>query len=394
MPKQVTILGATGSIGQQTLQVIALHPDRFRVFALTAQRNAKVLFQQCLMFSPRYAVMVDPQAAQELKDALNDAGSHTEVLCGATALEAVASASEVSLVMAGVVGAAGLPASFAAVRAGKTVLLANKEALVMSGRLFMEQARVSGAQIIPVDSEHNAVFQCWQQTRHGDARWLERLYLTASGGPFLHADPAMLETVTPQQAIKHPTWAMGAKISIDSATLANKALELMEAHYLFDLPWEQLDVLMHPQSIVHALAHYCDGSVLSHMGAHDMRIPISYALGFPDRIASGVGASFLNQAFQLTFEPLRAGQFPCFEWGRQAMQAGAAAMIIFNAANEVAVQAFLNQQIPFLQIATWIGEALQATPVLPITDLTAVTAQDQLTRDYLTRYAERAPSYV
>lgn len=377
----VTLLGATGSIGRQTLDVMHLHPDRFALFAVAANKNVDAMKALCAKWHPRYAVMSDEAAAQQLSDALTAIGSHTEVLSGDDGLCFIASHPDVHTVMTGIVGGAGLRASMAAASSGKKILLANKESLVMAGPLFLAAAKASGATIIPVDSEHNAVFQCWNDTRHAGPAAISRVYLTASGGPFLRRTPETLATVTPEEAVRHPRWNMGAKISVDSATLTNKALELMEAHYLFDLPFEQLSVLIHPQSTVHALVEYQDGSVLTHLGEPDMRVPISHALGWPDRIASGVTAKrLLENPMTLQFEPLIPGQFRCFDMAQEAMRAGHAAMIAFNAANEVAVQAFLDKQLSFTGIAALIDAvmSMQSRPV--IASLADVFALDKDTR--------------
>lgn len=377
----VTLLGATGSIGRQTLDVMQCHPDRFTLFAAAAQRQVDGMLAICMTWQPRFAVMADPLAAEQLMQLLQAQGSGTTVLSGEEALCMIASHPDVDTVMTGIVGGAGLRASMAAASSGKKILLANKESLVMAGPLFLAAAAASGATIIPVDSEHNAVFQCWNDTRLGKQAAVSRVYLTASGGPFLHRARDTWGTITPEEAVRHPRWNMGAKISVDSATMANKALEVMEAHYLFDLPFDRISVLIHPQSTIHALVEYADGSVLTHMGEPDMRIPISHALGWPDRIASGVTAErLLSNPLTMQFEPLQQGQFPCFELAQHAMMLGEAGMIIFNAANEVAVQAFLDKQLSFTGIATLIESVLttQSRPV--IASLADVFALDKETR--------------
>ncbi len=367
---QLTLLGATGSIGRQTLDVVALHPDRFKIFALSAHRSADAMLALCLRWQPVYAVMMDAKAADTLSQQLSAHQVKTTVLSGEDALCMIASHPDVDAVMTGIVGGAGLRASMAAASTGKKILLANKESLVMAGPLFLDAAKQSGATIIPVDSEHNAVFQCWKDTRHADRSPVSRVYLTASGGPFLRHAPDALKDITPEQAVRHPRWNMGAKISVDSATLANKGLEIIEAHFLFDLPCEQLGVLIHPQSTVHALVEYIDGSVLTHLGEPDMRIAISYALGWPDRIDSGVVPSrLLSNPLSLQFEALNPGQFPCFDLAMQAMKAGQADVIIFNAANEMAVQSFLDKKIAFTDIPVLIEKALISQPRIAINTL-------------------------
>ncbi|MFI4956873.1 MAG: 1-deoxy-D-xylulose-5-phosphate reductoisomerase [Gammaproteobacteria bacterium] len=378
---RVALLGATGSIGRQTLDVMSLHPGRFSLFAVAANRSVEGMLPICLSWKPTYAVMCDETAAQQLSEALLAKGSDTTVLSGDEGLCFIAAHPDVDTVMTGIVGGAGLRASMAAAESGKKILLANKESLVMAGPLFMEAASRSGATIIPVDSEHNAVFQCWNDTRHAGKQSISRVYLTASGGPFLRRSIHELNTVTPEEAVRHPRWNMGAKISVDSATLANKALELMEAHYLFGLSFDELGVLIHPQSTVHALVEYKDGSVLTHLGEPDMRVPISYALGWPDRIESGVTAKrLLDNPLSLQFEALQPGQFRCFDLAQTAMRAGQADMIIFNAANEVAVQAFLDKQLSFMGIPALIETLLSVQSRPLIASLADVFALDKDTR--------------
>jgi 1-deoxy-D-xylulose-5-phosphate reductoisomerase len=367
----LTILGATGSIGVSTLRVLAEHPDRYRVHALTAQCNDAVLLQQCREFTPRYAVMTDERAAQRLRAAFADEGLATEVLVGQQALAEVASAPEVDGVMAAIVGGAGLLPTLAAARAGKKVLLANKEALVMAGDLFMRAARDSGAVVLPIDSEHNAIFQCLPIDAQG--RFAQRpgcgfskLILTASGGPFRDRPREELAHVTPDQACAHPNWAMGRKISVDSATLVNKGLELIEACHLFDVPQSKVDVLIHPQSIVHSMVCYEDGSMLAQLGNPDMRTPIAYGLAWPERMASGVAPLDLTSAAKLEFDAPDLVRFPGLRLGREAAQAGGAAPLIYNAANEIAVAAFLAGRVGFLRIPAIIATVLdQATLPAP-----------------------------
>ncbi|MDR0781377.1 MAG: 1-deoxy-D-xylulose-5-phosphate reductoisomerase [Pseudomonadales bacterium] len=365
MQKQtLTILGATGSIGISTLRVLAEHPGRYRVHALTAQRNDALLLQQCRAFTPRYAVLSEAQAAARLRAALAAEGLATEVLEGVDALLDVASAPEVDSVMAAIVGGAGLLPTLAAARAGKKVLLANKEALVMAGELFMHAARASGAVVLPIDSEHNAIFQCLPidaQGRFAQQKGcgFSKLILTASGGPFREQAHAALAEVTPEQACAHPNWVMGRKISVDSATLVNKGLELIEACHLFAVPPAKVEVLIHPQSIVHSLVCYDDGSMLAQLGNPDMRTPIAYALAWPERMTSGVAPLDLTQAANLQFQPPDLVRFPGLRLGREAMQAGGAAPLIYNAANEIAVAAFLAGQVGFLRIPAIIATVLE-----------------------------------
>jgi 1-deoxy-D-xylulose-5-phosphate reductoisomerase len=377
MMKSITLLGSTGSIGRQTLEIIALHPDRFSVYALTANTNHALMLEQCLAFSPHYAVMTDPLAAAQLKEALAETSLETIVLFGSQALETVASHPEVDIVMASIVGAAGLLPNLAAARAGKTILLANKEALVMSGRLFMQAVQDHQATLLPVDSEHNGVFQCWQGTKPA----IRSIALTASGGPFLGMAASALTQITPEQAVAHPRWAMGRKISVDSATLMNKGLEVIEASYLFDLPRSAIGVLLHPQSTAHAFVEYIDGSVLTHLGHHDMRVAISHALGYPERIISGAPRlALLTEGATLDFRPLKPGEFPCFDLCMQALEAGEAAIIALNAANEVAVQAFLNRECSFLAIARIIEATLSDHLSQPIHTLDDILCVDQHAR--------------
>jgi 1-deoxy-D-xylulose-5-phosphate reductoisomerase len=355
--QRITVLGATGSIGDSTLDVVARHPDRFEVFALAARRNHARLLEQCLAHAPAYAVLTEPDAAAELRRGLAARGSRTEVLEGAQAAADLAAASETDLVMAAIVGAAGLEPTLAAARAGKTLLLANKEAIVMAGPVFLAAVREGGARILPIDSEHNAVFQCLPANGRGAG--VRRIVLTASGGPFRSMDAARMVEVTPEQAIAHPNWSMGRKISVDSATMMNKGLELIEAHFLFDMPADRLDVVIHPQSIVHSMVEYVDGSVLAQLGHPDMRTPIAHALGWPDRIASGVSVLDLAVHGRLDFERPDPVRFPCLRLAREALSAGDAAPCVLNAANEVAVDAFLGRRIRFTDIAQ-VNEAVLA----------------------------------
>ena len=389
--QQITILGATGSIGMNTLDVIARHPQRFQVYALTADRQWERLFEQCRQFNPRYAVLVDVTAAEQLQAKLKQFGLSTEVLQGSAALEQVARAPEVSIVMAAIVGAAGLKPSLAAAQAGKRVLLANKEALVMAGRIFMQVVQAHGATLLPIDSEHNAVFQALPRDGNGDLRAMgvRRILLTASGGPFRTTPLAALAQVTPDQACAHPNWVMGRKISVDSATMMNKGLEVIEAHWLFNASADQIQVVIHPQSVVHSMVEYVDGSVLAQLGNPDMRTPIAYALGFPERIDSGVTALDLFQIARLDFEVPDTQRFPCIALAYMALRAGGTAPAVLNAANEVAVAAFLERKLPFQSIAAVIEHTLAAISIGAVDTLEQVVAADtqarHIAREQITR---------
>ncbi len=386
--QQITILGATGSIGVSTLDVLARHPERYSVYALTAHSQVELLAAQCLQFRPQRAVVGSADAAARLQVLLREKGVSTEVEYGEAALCAVASAAAVSAVMAAIVGAAGLAPTLAAARAGKKVLLANKEALVMSGQLFIDAANDHGAVILPIDSEHNAVFQCLPQgyARAAGAAGITRILLTASGGPFLTRDVGTLDAVTPEQACKHPKWVMGRKISVDSATMMNKGLEVIEAHWLFGAPAAQIEVLIHPQSVVHSMVSYADGSVLAQLGNPDMRTPIAHALAYPERIASGVAALDLTLMGGLHFERPDFKRFPCLALAFDALNAGGTAPALLNAANEVAVQAFLDLKIGFRQIDRVIAHVIETVPHGPAASIEAVMAQDALARAAAERY--------
>ncbi|WP_037587706.1 1-deoxy-D-xylulose-5-phosphate reductoisomerase [Stenoxybacter acetivorans] len=359
-PISLTILGSTGSIGVNTLDVLARHRERFSVFALTAYRQVEKLAEQCAQFKPRYAVVADETAAQALVHHLQDTKTNTEVLFGEQALSDVAAAAETDAVMAAIVGAAGLLPALAAAKAGKTIYLANKETLVMAGALFMQTVRDNGAKLLPVDSEHNAIFQVLPPDYCGDMAkaGIDSFILTASGGPFLHADMQQFEKITPAQAIRHPNWSMGQKISVDSATMMNKGLELIEAHWLFHAPPEQLEVVIHPQSVIHSMVRYRDGSILAQMGVPDMRTPIAYCLGLPERIESGVAKLDLASIGALTFNRPDFKRFPCLHLAYQALQSGGAASCVLNAANEVAVSAFLAKRIRYTDIAALVSHCL------------------------------------
>ena len=383
----VTILGSTGTIGVNTLDVMALHPQRFSVFALSANTNVEGLFAQCQRWTPRFAVMVDERAATDLAARCRVAALDTEVLAGADALALVAAHDEVGYVMAGIVGAAGLLPNLAAARAGKRVMLANKESLVMSGQLFMDAVRENKAELLPIDSEHNAVFQCLpSQFGAGLPQvGVERILLTASGGPFRCWPLEQLHAVTPAQACKHPNWVMGRKISVDSATMMNKGLEVIEACWLFGTSPAQVEVVIHPQSVVHSMVQYVDGSVLAQLGNPDMRTPIAYALAWPERCTAGVERLDLFSVRHLDFEEPDYDRFPCLRLARDAMSVGGTAPAILNAANEVAVAAFLDQHISFTAIPRLVARALERVTARPALDLDTILADDGAARDCVRR---------
>lgn len=380
--QQVTILGATGTIGIQTLDVIARHPDQFSVFALTANRNLESLFEQCQQFKPVYAVMLDEASAEMLRLKLKQAGSDTEVLSGVHALEHVSSHPQTNIVMAAIVGAAGLIPAIAAAKAGKRILLANKETLVMAGKLFMQAVENGGATLLPIDSEHNAIFQVMpaQRRAHLKDYGIRKILLTASGGPFLKATVAELENVTVKQALNHPNWVMGPKITIDSATLMNKGLEVIEAHWLFNASPAQIEVVVHPQSVIHSMVEYVDGSVLAQLGNPDMRTPIAYALGYPERLESGVNSLDLFKIAHLDFEVPDTQRFPCLRLAFDALKLGGNAAAILNAANEVAVEAFIQEKIRFNDIPRLIESALEVSKISDVTDLEMLVATDKQAR--------------
>jgi len=384
----IAVLGATGSVGASTLDVLSRHPERYTIFALTAHDAADSLLDLCRRHHPRFAVLSGAAESRELARKFKDAG--TELLFGAGALERVASAAECSVVMAAIVGAAGLPATLAAARAGKRILLANKEALVMAGPLFMRAAREGGAEVLPVDSEHNAVFQCFSEKK-----FIKKIVLTASGGPFRTLPVEKLHSVTPEQACAHPNWVMGRKISVDSATMMNKGLEVIEARWLFDLEPEQIEVLIHPQSIVHSMVEYADGSVIAQLANPDMRVPIAHVLGFPERIASGAEPLNLAALKSLSFEAPDEQRFPCLRLAHAALRAGGTAPAALNAANEVAVEAFLARRLPFTAIAAVIEDTLSATRTAGASrasaaaDLAAVLAADAEARRLAAQRIER-----
>lgn len=378
--KGLVVLGSTGSVGTSTLDVVRRNPDRFRVVALTARSSVDALIAQCREFQPRLAVVADPAALPALRAGLEAVGQGTQAMAGPEALEEAAADHEADFVMAAIVGAAGLLPTFAAARAGKRVLLANKEAVVMSGPMLVETAAAHGAELLPIDSEHNAVFQCLPAPGVGRLAGVERITLTASGGPFLDAPAAALETVTPAEACAHPNWDMGRKISVDSATLMNKGLEVIEACCLFGIPPEQVDVVVHPQSIVHSLVHYRDGSVLAQLGNPDMRTPIAHALGWPDRIDAGVGPLDLVRLGRLDFRPPDTERFRCLALANAAAQQGGAAPVWLNAANEVAVASFLDGKVSFPSIASIIDAVLAKCASSPPGSLPEVLEEDQQAR--------------
>jgi len=381
--KGICILGSTGSIGVSTLDVVGRHPDRYRVVALTANHNLDLLFKQCQAHRPRYAVLLDPGKAADLRGRLQAAGlGGIEVLCGVAALEQVAALPEVDSVMAAIVGAAGLLPTLAAARAGKSVLLANKEALVMSGPLFMAAVVESGAELLPIDSEHNAIFQCMPAHYHAGraAPEVRRILLTASGGPFLRKGLDELHEVTPDQACAHPNWVMGRKISVDSATMMNKGLEVIEACLLFNLQPERIQVVVHPQSVIHSMVDYVDGTVLAQMGNPDMRIPIAHALGFPDRIDSGAEPLDLFAVGQLNFQTPDFERFPNLRLAYEAVKVGGILPAVLNAANEVAVAAFLEERVRFTSIPGIIAHCMENTVPRPADSIEGVLEADQASR--------------
>lgn len=381
--QRITILGSTGSIGVSTLDVVGRHPDRYQVYALTAHSRVAELAAQCEQFKPEVAVVGSADAALSLSRLLKERNCKTEVAYGEKALCEVAGAAGCDAVMAAIVGAAGLPPTLAAARAGKKVLLANKEALVISGRLFMEAVAVSGAALLPIDSEHNAIFQCLPQTygREPALHGVSKVLLTASGGPFLHRAVETLESVSPEEAVAHPNWVMGRKISVDSATMMNKGLEVIEAHWLFGASAEQIEVVIHPQSVIHSMVSYVDGSVLAQMGNPDMRTPIAYGLAYPERIASGVSAIDLVKIGQLAFFKPDFERFPCLKLAYDALLAGGTAPAILNAANEVAVQAFLDRRIGFREIDRVISRVMEALPYEEVSDIDRLLEQDAQARE-------------
>jgi len=380
--KNITLLGATGSIGKSTLSVIDLHRDQFNVFALSANTNWQQMVKLCNKYQPSFAVMRDEASALELQNALDN---DTQVLSGVEALCKIAAHEQTDYVMAAIVGAAGMASSLAAAKAGKRIMLANKESLVLAGDIFIEAVKNSGAKLIPVDSEHSAIFQCLQSGKSG----LSKIQLTASGGPFLHTPISGLQSITPDEACAHPNWSMGRKISVDSATMMNKGLEVIEAYYLFALKPEQIDVVIHPQSIVHSSVYYDDGSTLSQLGNPDMRSVISYAMAYPNRISAGVAPLDLANNPPLEFYTPDLDKFACLGLAFDALKQGGSAMGTINAANEIAVDAFLNHQIKFLDIPTIIEKTLSQTQHTTLCDLDAIIANDQSAREIATQIVKQ-----
>lgn len=387
----LTVLGATGSIGVNTLDVAARHPDRFQVVALSAHRQTERLYEQCLAFGPNYAVVGNPLEVEGLQARLRAAGCATEVSSGKLALERIASLPEVDTVMAAIVGAAGLAPALAAARAGKKVLLANKEALVMAGAVFMAEVARNGATLLPIDSEHNAIFQSLPAGFAGEYErsGVTRVILTASGGPFRDTPVSVLGDVTPDQACAHPNWVMGRKISVDSATMMNKGLEVIEAHWLFGAGPERIDVVIHPQSVIHSMVEYADGSVIAQLGNPDMRTPIAHALAYPERIDAGVRRLDLATIGRLTFERPDEARFPCLGLAYRALHAGGTAPAVLNAANEVAVAAFLDGDLPYMSIASVIEDSLDQVTAETVHTLDQVLAADARAREVAARSVAR-----
>lgn len=384
----ITILGSTGTIGVNTLDVIRRHRDKYQVCALSAYSQVERMLQQCREFEPKYAVMVNAEAADQLQKKLQSLGLTTQVLQGADALQTVAALDEVDSVMAAIVGAAGLMSSLAAAQKGKRILLANKESLVMSGQLFMDVVKANNATLLPIDSEHNAIFQCMPEnyiashSGHG----IKKILLTGSGGPFRELPLDKFASVKPEQAIAHPNWTMGKKISVDSATMMNKGLEIIEACWLFDTTLDNIDVVIHPQSIIHSMVEYIDGSIIAQLGQPDMRTPIAHALAWPERIESGVARLDMLQVGQLSFDVADETRYPCLALAKQALRSGGTATAILNAANEVAVQEFLDGRIRFTDIAATVEYALENCQSGPARDIPAVIAADEAARQLAYAY--------
>lgn len=387
----VCILGSTGTIGVNTLDVVRRHPQRYHVVALTAQQSVEALFKQCVEFKPEYAVLVDKLAAQRLSEQLAKQRVDTKVLSGVDALSHVAQLDRVDQVMAAIVGAAGLMPALSAARAGKRILLANKEALVMSGDLFMKEVSEHGATLLPIDSEHNAIFQCMPESLHHglQAAGVNKILLTASGGPFRNRDINSLHDVTPQEAVAHPNWVMGQKISVDSATMMNKGLEVIEACWLFATQASMVEVVIHPQSVIHSMVSYNDGSVLAQLGNPDMRTPIAHAMAWPERIESGVEPLDIFQVARLDFEKPDFERFPCLAMAYESLRIGGTATTALNAANEIAVDAFLNKQLSFTHIARVIEQTLQQATHIEATDLATVLQADKDARSIAHEWVKR-----
>ena len=376
--KNIALLGATGSIGLSTLDVIARHPDKYRAAALSANSKVDDLLKLCAKFKPEFAVIVEPSGYSVLRDGLKKLGLATQAMAGAEALDEIAAAAEFDTVLAAIVGAAGMHSTLAAAKAGKRLLLANKESVVVAGEILMRTARENGAKILPIDSEHNAIYQCLPV--NGNDKSVRRLLLTASGGPFRGRSRESLACITPQQACAHPNWVMGRKISVDSATLMNKGLEVIEAHHLFDIGAEKIEVVVHPQSIIHSLVDYVDGSVLAQLGNPDMRTAIAYGLAWPERVDSGVAPLDLIALSRFDFEKPNLDVFPCLALAFHALKLGGTAPTLLNAANEIAVEAFLNEKLSFLDIANVIEATLSAFSTEPVRDLDVLMAVDNQAR--------------
>jgi 1-deoxy-D-xylulose-5-phosphate reductoisomerase len=397
----ITILGSTGTIGVNTLEVLSLHPDKYHVVALTAKSQVDRLFEQCEKYNPEFAVMASAKSAQILESKIKSNGMPITVLSGNEGLEQVSAHDHTDYVMAAIVGAAGLRPALAAARSGKRILLANKEALVMSGQIFMDEVENNGAQLLPIDSEHNAIFQCMPPYSENAALTSEfsnvgvrRILLTASGGPFRETPLDQLSEVTPEQACAHPNWVMGKKISIDSATMMNKGLEVIEACWLFNTTADHIQIVLHPQSVIHSMVEYFDGSVLAQLGNPDMRTPIAHALAWPDRIESGVSSLDIFDVARLDFEKPDYQRFPCLRLAIDAMKSGGTSPTILNAANEVAVQAFIDGELRFVDIANVIENALSEISPQPVIDLKTVLDTDSLARDVSNSFVKQQTSKI
>ena len=389
--KGITILGSTGTIGVNTLDVVARHPDQYEVIALTANTGVDRLYEQCQQYRPRYAAMVNADSAQQLADRLAAVAADVQVLSGVEGLQQLAALDETDYVMAAIVGAAGLLPTLAAARAGKRVLLANKESLVMSGRIFMDEIQQNGAELLPIDSEHNAIFQCMPGNidQGVEQAGVNRILLTASGGPFRNTPLEQLAGVTPEQAVAHPTWSMGRKISVDSATMMNKGLEVIEAWWLFGADADRIQVVIHPQSVIHSMVSYNDGSVLAQLGNPDMRTPIAHALGWPRRIESGVEPLDIFEVAQLEFEKPDFDRFPCLRMAYEALRVGGTATTVLNAANEIAVEAFLNETLAFTNIARVIEQSLNQISVREADSLDSIQQADAEAREMATLFVNQ-----
>ena len=392
----VTILGSTGTIGNNTLDVISRHPDQYHVVALTARNQVDRLLDQCKKYNPEFAVLASEEAASKFEEKARAQGLPVTVLSGNEGLEEVASHDHAQYVMAAIVGAAGLRPTLAAARSGKRVLLANKEALVMSGQIFMDEVKNNGAELLPIDSEHNAIFQCMPASFHQglDQVGVRRILLTASGGPFRDTPVDQLKKVTPEQACAHPNWVMGKKISIDSATMMNKGLEVIEACWLFDTDTDHIQIVLHPQSVIHSMVEYADGSVLAQMGNPDMRTPIAHALAWPERIESGVESLNIFDVARLDFEAPDYERFPCLRLAIEAMKQGGSSPTVLNAANEVAVQAFIDGDLAFIDIANVIEFALSEISTQPVGDLKTILDIDSLARDVSNTFIKQQASKI